>query len=416
MLVLALVACEAAPPTTTPGVMVERLPSGDWRATWQAAEPIHTLGFVRPANYLREREWRIVTPGYSFARDGDTQVVNLKASAAASAELVIEFPVNTDFMSRDYELFNLFSDGSAALYTGHFFAVVNGAAEPITSVRVVEPAGERVVLDEAPGPLGTYAYVGTIEPVDHARVVTIVDPGLPRWLAVTLTNQVPAVFGFFEERTGQVLEHRPVVLFSFVPGRGTHINGGMLDNLVLLRAIGDAWHDDNPWAVRQALRMIAHEAAHLWNNQLARFRPGSPPWMHEGAAEAFADEALHAMGFMDATSLVDAYGRALSGCVAGGQRRHYPCGQVAAWWTGLAVADADPGADLFTFWGALAARAAAGDGYYGTDEYFAELGTLGVPDDVVAQLRAFTEQPDNAGAAVRAGVARYGIVIIGESE
>src|SRR5690606_28623743 len=114
----------------------------------------------------------------------------------------------------------------------------------------------------------------------------------------------------FEARTGQRLEHRPLVLFSFVPRRGADNNGGVLDNLVQLRATGDAWHDDNPWAVRQALRIIAHESAHLWNNQLARFRPESPRWMHEGGAEAFADEALHAAGLMDARALAEAYERA----------------------------------------------------------------------------------------------------------
>jgi hypothetical protein len=113
---------------------------------------------------------------------------------------------------------------------------------------------------------------------------------------------------------------------------------------------------------------------------------------------------------MDARALAAAYERALNACVAG-QRRHYTCGQVAAWWSGLAVADATPDADLFSFWGALATRAAEGDGHYGTDEYFAELDAHGVPADVVVQLRDFTERPDDAGASVGAGVARYGVAV-----
>lgn len=405
-LILALAACAAPPPT--PDVTLERRPSGDWRAIWHSDEPIQTLKFVRPANYLREREWRIITPGYAFSRDGDAQVVQLADGASASAELMIEFPVNTEFMPRDYELFNVFSNGSAAIYTGHFFALINAGTKPLTNVAVAAPAGQRVVLDPQPGPLGTYAYVGDLELIDHARFVAIIDPGLPRWLETTLVEQIPAMFGFYESRTGRVLEQRPVVLFSFVPGHGADMNAGVLENLMHLRASGDRWHNDDPWAMRKALRLIAHEAAHFWNGNS---RPGSPPWMHEGSAEAFADEALTAADFMDARSLADAYELALNGCVVGGQRHHYTCGQIAAWWTGLAISDADPGADLFTFWGALATRAAAGDGYYGPDEYFAVLEAFGVPADAVAELRAFTEHSDDAGAAVRAGVSRYGVVV-----
>ncbi len=413
LLVLALAACAEPPPT--PGVTVERLPSGDWQATWFAAEPIQSLRFVRPANFLRERDWRIVTPGYALGRDGNAQVLNLVDDGTPSAELVIEFPVNTDFMPRDYELFNLFSDGSAAVFTGHFFAVVNGVGEPLTEVEIAAPPGERVVLDPQPSPYGTYAYVGNIKPVEHERVVAIIDPGLPKWLATTLAVKVPELFEVYETRTGQVLEHRPLVLFSFVPGAGSDINGGALGNLVQLRATGDTWHDDNPWAVRQALRLIAHEAAHLWNNELARFRPGSPPWLHEGGAEAFADGALFALGIIDDGAFTASMERAVNQCLNGRhQGAHYPCGQLAAWWSETAVKAVDASADIFTIWGALATRAQNGDGYYDEDGYFSIVADLGMHADDVALLRRFVEQPRASAAALQTGMARYGVAIVAD--
>ena len=386
-LALWVAGCGGEPPS--PGVLVERLPDGDWRATWQAAEPIRLLRFERPAYWLREREWRVVTPGYAFSRDADDQVLRLRAGARAADTVSVEFPVNTAFLPRDYELFHVFSDGSAALYTGHFIAAVNERPARLANVTV---AGAHTLADAHPGTDGTVAYVGGIDAVEHDRVIALIDPGLPRWLATTLAQRLPELFAFFAARTGHALETRPVVLFSFVPGAGDDITGGVVGNAVLLRASGDRWREDDPWAVRTALRLIAHEAAHLWNSGLASFRAGAPPWLHEGGAEAFADEALHGLGVLDDAGLRTAYSRALAEC-ADGARREYSCGEVAAWWTDLAVRAARPGADLFAVWGALAARAGAGDGYYGPDEYFAALAAFGVPDAAAASLRRFTANP-----------------------
>ena len=382
VLLAALFAVACARDDATPRVLVEPVASGDWRATWDAGTPVESLRFVRAAGFLREREWRVVTPDYAFRRDGDAQVLALNAGGTAADRIVIEFPRNTDPIERDYELFNTFTDGSVALFLGHFAATLNAAAM-IDRVTVVPPAGQRVVG-------GDYAYVGTIDPVEHERLTAIVDPGLPPWLASSLTHYTPQLFDFYAARTGRALAEKPVVLLSFEPDApGRSVTGGVVGNQVQLRVVGDGWRADDPWAVRAALRLLAHEAAHLWNGNDAL---DAPAWMHEGGAEAFADEALHALGIFDDADLRAAYATALAAC-ADGVRRAYTCGEAAAWGTDLAVRAAQPGVDLFSFWGALVARAANEGGYYGPDDYFEGVAAFGVPVAAVTALRRFTMEP-----------------------
>lgn len=396
-LCVAVAACTA--PAPAPRVEVERLASGDWRATWRAAEPVDTLRFVRRAGFLREREWRVVTPGYAFGREGDAQVLALAPDATAVDTVTVEFPQNTDFIERDYELFNTFTDGSVALFAGHFAAVVNGGAT-IDRVAVTAPPGQRALGDD-------YVYVGTIEPVEHERLVAIVDPGLPEWLAQSLVHYTPRVLDLYTTRTGHALADKPVVLFSFDPAAGGRsFNGGVVGTQLQLRVLGDGWRDDDPWAVRTALRLIAHEAAHLWNGHLARSDDDAPPWMHEGAAEAFADTALVALGIADDAALAEARTRALNDCI-GGQRIPYACGQLAAWWTALA------GGDLFAFWGDLIDGARATDGRYDEDDYFDALAARGASAATIAALRAFTAAPERApAAALSAGLGPFGVSLV----
>src|SRR5690606_26004991 len=143
-------------------------------------------------------------------------------------------------------------------------------------------AGVNVFVDGSPGPDGTYAYVGPITPVDSVHVTEIVDPALPQWLVTELRHRLPLLLDHFAARTGKPLSKRPRVLVSYAPGPGRTIDGAALEGLVAVRVSGDAWQDDNPWTVRSALQLVAHELAHLWLHEFARAEVDAPPWLYEG--------------------------------------------------------------------------------------------------------------------------------------
>lgn len=383
---LALLAClvlaGCTRPAPTPHVTVEPLASGDWRATWHAQAPVEALRFVRAAGYLREREWRVLTPGYAFGRDGDAQTLVLAPGAAAADTIVVEFPRNTDTLERDYELFNTFTDGSVALFAGHFAVKVNGDAT-IDRVRVTAPPGQHAIGQD-------YVYVGTLKPVIHEHMITILDPGLPRWLARTLLDYTPRVLEVYADRTGHALPGKPLVLFSYDPSAHRRdVNGSRIGGQLQLRALGDGWVEDDPYAVRAALHLIAHEAAHLWNGYVSDAAANTAPWMHEGAADAFADAALVELGIVDERQLDAIRTDSLNDCLAG-RRTHYTCGRMAAWWTERATGD------LFAFWGALLERARANGDGYDADDYFAVLAERGATPGSVEALRDFVNSlPDN---------------------
>src|SRR5690606_23894906 len=124
-----------------------------------------------------------------------------------------------------------------------------------------------------------------------------------------------------------------------------------------------------------------------------------------GGAEAFADEALVAIGLSDRDALLAAHERAVNECLGGG-RFHYSCGEVAAWWSGLAAGD------LFVFWGELIARARANGGRYDERDYFGALADAGAPPATVAALQDFLSAPGGASAAaLQSGLAAYGVTL-----
>ena len=377
-----LAACTA--PVELPHVVVEPLASGDWRATWHAGVPVESMRFARAAGFLRERDWRVVTPGYAFARDGDAQALVLADDAAAVDTVVIEFPRTTDFIPRDYELFNTFTDGSVAVFSGHFAATVNGASE-LDRVTVRAPDGQHAIGE-------SYVYVGTLTPVQYERFDAILDPGLPPWLAATVQDFLPRLLDVYAERTGHELADRPVVLFSHDPASAsTDFNGGVIGGQVQLRVSGD-WGRDDPWAMRAALELIAHEVAHLWNGHLVEPARDASPWLHEGGADAFADEALAAIGVMDAAALAAARELALNECLER-RRSAYSCGQVAAWWSGAVDGD------LFALWGALIERATTHGGRYDESDWFDVMAARGAVPTQLDALRAFTQRLDRPDAA-----------------
>src|SRR5690348_9081805 len=104
-------------------ITIERVAPKKWRATYALTQPVTSLRFERPAGFFRERVWTVVTPGYRLNRQGEWQTLALDPNATAQKEIVFEFPEFTDPLPKEYELFQAFTDGGLAIYTGHFNAV-----------------------------------------------------------------------------------------------------------------------------------------------------------------------------------------------------------------------------------------------------------------------------------------------------
>jgi hypothetical protein len=399
-------------------VSLERLASGTWRATYHLAAPTPALRFERTASFFRERVWTVVTPGYQLGRDGDRQVVRVASGVTPQREIVFEFPEYTEPLPKEYELFLPFTGGAVAVYTGHFYAkpiVDSTAAATVRTIDVTPLKGMkavvrgrvvsgRVTFSDSIGD-GTYIYLGNTTPIETLDVLAIVDPGMPPWLKTLFNDDLPRLFAAYRERFGYPLPSKPVVLFSFgdADKPGLSSGGGVLTGLVNMTFTGADWLQQTPARTEQAVALIAHESAHLWNAHLvANADQAAGSWMHEGSADAFATEMLYGLGVIDSARYRARREDAINQCataVASGPvatagsrnaiREIYDCGFVLTMWTAAAVHRANSAANGFTFWHDLIASASANGGIYDRARYFAVLEGEHVPDSVIAGMKGF---------------------------
>lgn len=419
------------PAQDPPFVGIARTDAGTWRAIFHLTAPARALRFERSAQFYRERVWTVVTPGYRLARSGDWQVLEVMDGATPQSVIVAEFPEYTEPILKEYELFQPFSDGAVAIYTGHFYVRPSGPAYPersaaIRTVRITPPPGASTIIRGRvhPGEVtwtdprgdGTYAYLGTTRPIETADLVAIVDPGMPDWIAREFDAHLPRLFATYRERYGAALPWKPVVLYSFddADQPGYSSGGGTLTGLIQMTLTGSAWRRPDAEAEERVFALLAHESAHLWNGQLVETPGDGESWMHEGGADYAANEMLLAFGVIDADRHRTNRAFSLNRCALGladgpvhtAHRRgafrvFYDCGVVMALWTEAALRRVRPSADFFGFWRDLIADARAHDGRYDEDRYFAVLATLGVADATVGRMRAFLSSDDGMEIAVR---------------
>ena len=429
ILVIALAVPSFGTAQSQASVSIERAAVNRWRATYHLPETVRALRFDRPAAFFRERVFKVVTAGYRFGRRDAWQLVALDSGATPRNEITLEFSEFTDPLPKEYELFQPFTDGAVALYTGHFLAVAENVAGDSTAVRtlrVAPPLGmhavvqgriERgeVTITDSPRD-GTYIYMGTATPIETRDVVAVVDPGMPAWLREMFDRRLPELFGEYARRFGVALPWKPVVLFSYedngAPGLSS--GGGTLTGFINMTLAGNGWRAQNADAAERAFELIAHESAHLWNGQLAHNVNGTAgAWMHEGGADAIAVEMMRAFGVIDSARYAHRRSEGLNRCVnavrtasvetslaRGYTRTPYDCGFVIAMWSTAAARRSQRDADLFTFWRTLIANATRNGGSYDDSTYFATLRSFGVADSLVARMRAFLAHRDSASIAI----------------
>lgn len=414
-----------------PHVVVARDTGSTWRATWHLAEPVRELRFTRPSRF-RDGVFEVLTPGFILAADDDAEV--LRTAGAPAREVSVRFPEHDLPFAKDYDFFRRFTDGSVAIYTGHLLATTDTAGGSCTACEVrtfhiAAPGGAHVVAGglvardtarwtDATGS-GTYAYVGTILPVEAVGVIAVVDPGLPAWVDTRWRTLLPAIFARYRERLGEPPAGRTTVLFDYRPAGATghDYGGGVLPGVIQLGIQGRAWQAESHDALVRITRFLAHEASHAWNAGLAQPAADAAPWIHEGAADALAERMLLELGLIDERQLRGAWTAALNDCRNGTRGRSvraagrrdarlvYACGSTLALLTESSLR-ADE--DLYSFWRSLIEAAAAQGGQYDEGLYLATARSLGASEPLVASLAQLADSGAHAdsivGALAMAGV------------
>jgi hypothetical protein len=349
-------------PALAARVTITRLAADRWRVDYEFGEPVAGVVYDPPVAGYREQAWRPATPGVRLVlRDGDEALVS---SDSALMRLSVEVHRHGAFAHDRYSPQVPYSDGGAALYLGFFTgrAIVAGGERPLAAAfRFVGLPGEQV-LEPAGGDANAYVYFGPQRPVatEHARLV--VDPGAPAWLRELLLRVGEATSRVYAERLGGGLAAAPLVLVGagdMDAAEGLSVKGGAIGDQFVMLLQGRGLREETPWKREAVERLAAHELAHLW--QLRGFPSAfndAEPWLHEGAAEAMAVQALEAAGLWSAAQVQTFAGRAAERCRTalgsaalaeaarqGSSEAIYACG-FGLWWAA--------GADPLSAWSRLA--------------------------------------------------------------
>jgi hypothetical protein len=357
-----------------------------WTAEYALPEPAVALAFGR--SRISRAAWRIVEP------PGATMVGSYIVAAQPFSRVRVELPTDTVQPEKEYRPFARYTDSGVLAYTGQLSVahaacsagdcaagqgLSHGPDYPGT-LALVAAVGENIVVHgHAPaatatvalGDDGTYAYFGSLAPVETPTFVGVVDRGLPDWIRGRVSADIPGLFALYADRFGPLDGPKAAVFLAFAArDQGMSLGGGVLRPhlLTLDLELSGAGLGENG-ATRLAIdRLVAHEAAHFWNaDQHASAGGPSAAWLDEGGADALAARALHATGVLDDRAYRDTLSQAASECALwlsagepltastrpGHTRAFYVCGSTLSLIAEAAARRRDSKADLFTFWQAM---------------------------------------------------------------
>ena len=190
----------------------------------------------------------------------------------------------------------------------------------------------------------TYVIFGKASPVIGPALTTIVDPGLPRWIATYLTTEMPTILASYRQAMGPAPVGQPTLLLSWggpTPQR-LSLGGSVLPGLVTMTFEGDTALTYNERIRNHARWFVAHEAAHFWLGQAIGYSTPAESWITEGGADLLAFRATAAADprfdvrarlaeardecapFLKNGGVADAYRR------EGDFRAYYACGTLIA--------------------------------------------------------------------------------------
>lgn len=366
-----LAACAAHPPKPGGGeaaaiaaandVLIFR--DGDeWKARFRFAADAPVWAFARSAMLRAEQRpwrresWEVMTPGVSLERVGDFDAF-VAADGDVPREVMIRFrPLAKDLVA-DYDPAIRLSDGTLALYGGHFKSFPKESREAVAALREPQDYPTRIALTAGGTPLlfdgqrvtraddvgDNYVYVGEVAMSPDDPVATILDPGLPAWISTRLRNFTPAVFRDFETQMGPHKSGRPMVIASWAGTdfAGASTGGSVSPGMITMRIEGKQLLKETPGALNQMRWFIAHEAAHFWLGETVDYATPDEAWITEGGADYLAmqaavraDASYDAKAFMaDARS--DCIAALAKGSLADARRRndqraYYACGALFA--------------------------------------------------------------------------------------
>lgn len=408
---------EAAPEEAGNPVAITR--AGDrWTAEFQFDRKSPVWAFMRSnvtrgdKSSWRLKSWKVLTPGVELKRLGAYDAL-VSRRGPVPKRVRISFEPYADDLLADYDPALVFTDGSVALFTGHWDAFpvaseAEAAALPadLSGVTVDGFASARLALHYVDGRIrhdgrdhrrlelvnpDTYVLFGSAKSVDSRAITTVIDPQLPAWLSSEILAFTPRLLDVYASKLGPRSDAKPMVMVSWAgpTPRVMSLGGSVLPGLVIMRLEGEDLIKSDAAALAYARWFIAHESAHFWLGQVVRYASPRESWITEGGADLLAiraaehvdpdyDSQKPLQDRLDECQAMAAKGPIASAFERNEHRVYYACGAMFA--LAAEATARKSGGDIYTFLRA-AIEANRADGILDRADWLAAFGSIGAPTE-----------------------------------
>lgn len=287
-------------------------PDGDLLVDYRFDRPVEKISFAYGVASFRRARWHVVDQTASWTRAGD-----LVSRKGPLDHLRLRIQPGWDRADRTFADLIPMGQGAGMFYPGWLLPRETAVAVEVR----LEAAPARSLLDRTrqwspvlswsareieERALYAWLYTGPEQPIHPDGLTLVASSDLPAGQVATVREAAQAALTRYRELLNRPPSDPPLI---FLAGRedghtatsGSVGPGGIIS--MILRLGPDGLPAD------RVGRTVWHETFHLWNRHT---RPGSHPWLHEGAAEV---AALLRHGD-DPAGLRDALAAALSDCVA----------------------------------------------------------------------------------------------------
>lgn len=352
--------------------------------------PVGSFRLNYPEEGIRDRSWKIATPGITrhntllTAADGtsfDTIAIDVQAwNERTEAVYPCLFRVGAHGMA-------FYADYFVGI-TAEFETTLEIADAPDRIVEGFPRAGKTWRIDDTfHGDGGhRYVYIGKRGDVVESAFARFVLPeGLAPGLRKRIRDNVDGIMKYYRRQFAREVRTKPLILLA--PNREASQQGLQGDvtggPAVALRIFGERLTTTFDPKSDRMDHFIAHEAAHFWNSGTSHAPDNAPAWLWEGSAEVMALAARVAVtGRLTHDGRRDHIEQSLNTCVehllarpleTSRSNATYFCGETLFWLADAAEKTRTKGrGDIFAIWRRILDAAEANGGIYTPERVFAE--------------------------------------------
>jgi len=287
-------------------IFLSKSDSNQWKVKFQLQTPTAKLAFIRNPNDARVKRWKSVSDDFVIEYKDKKEFIQRNDNAKFSSVSFILEPTYTP-LPKDYAPFSPFSNGGTLLHDGRFFACAKECDHDIDylwNFELKAPSSDNILVNEVvyhskanwqSRDSGSNIYIGKQSPVITKGLITLVDSSLPQEIKSALSTTFPKMMNYFISKFGHLKDKHSLFASYDKNNQETFgSQGGTLPKQVFMHWYGQdlekAVKKDN--FVNKTIWFFAHEAAHMYQKEASQTQDDGQAWLHEGAAEKFAFEAM----------------------------------------------------------------------------------------------------------------------------